>query len=1276
MLRIECQSCRAPYQVDERRVPPSGLKMRCPKCGFSFVVKSDGSTLAAAAPAAPAGGPPPVPKAIPRRAPTMIGVGVEAADLPAVSGAKVDLPAVAPPRADLPAPAKRPPPPVPKPVAPRAAAPPPPANQLDDPFGKISVPGMPAVSLPPALGGLDDLPSVPASQRPAAPGFGSIDLGLDLPAPIADLPAPRPGADLPAPKAADLPARSLKKTALGIGDIELDTRDRAPAAPEQRDPLEADLPAAKAEIGFGEIDLPSLSSDLPAVASAAVGLPAAAASLPAVANQLPAVANQLPVVASGDAFPALASTLPARSQPPADLELSEFDLQPSSSPPRAASPQPFVPGAASGPAPDFGSFGSPLATAAADKPDLLGAAPSAGAQAPTAAKRGEEVAPGGMAFGEVDLEAGAAPGAAPITDLAEPAPRPPAGASLEPPEPSGSAVEAMLPQQQRTRPQKRDKPGKPSRAPRIVLAALGLVIVAGGAMQLTPYGAFGYLAISDAVHTQDYLRAADDASLKARTRLMSDTFADGKGAMDDLAAARQRTPRSKPLSAFVAASIFSFETRFGHDTDRDTRAKQWLAELSKEKVEEVKYLAFARAAQDAAAGNWASARKGLEAASKRDAGDPVQQDIALLRGEVELASKDPMAATTAFKSALAVQQSPRAHFGLARAAWMSGDAETAKREIDEVLRASPKHTGAFLLRAEIRWNTGEDEKGALDDIATALDPTKDGPPVDKTRGLALRGWIHAARGRGGDARNDFDAALKIDPRNVSALVGQGEVFYNEGRFTEALSRFDTAVQTDATDIAAIVSDAKAKIALERLQDAKTQLSEARVAYPKEPRVAYWLGKAEEALGNRSAAEHQYASAIELSSATDREAILPYLALATSLLSRGEAKDSQAKLEEAKSKLPDSAALQRAFGDLAAAQGQYDDAVKYYLNAIERDPANVSTRFKLGSTYRRMGQMDKASEQFDLVVAADKDYPGLALERGLLYEQSGDVEKAIEQFKNALAKAPDDPDLQVRVGAAYVAIEHPDDAIPMLRKVLEKRGTSAEANHYLGRALFLKGPSNEQEAIRYLRRAVELDPHRAEYHLYLGWAANNATTGLLGLAHDELEKALELDKLLADAYWQRGVLERKQAAVDDAIKDLKRALELKPTRHEAHAALGECYEDKQDFNTALAEWQKAIAANDKVPYWRYRYGRLLLDRHQSAEAAKHLTFAADAGRKQDPKPGWYASSEFLAAEALRASGRRAEAKDRYRRFLSIAPMSSPDRRDAIRALRDMGEEWSP
>ena len=104
-MKVDCESCRAPYQIDERRIPPAGLKMRCPKCGHSFVVKlpplqskimrsrfpSDPPLMprARSRPAVvprslsavhgppSAGVPPPLPKAR-RSRPTIVGLGVTA----------------------------------------------------------------------------------------------------------------------------------------------------------------------------------------------------------------------------------------------------------------------------------------------------------------------------------------------------------------------------------------------------------------------------------------------------------------------------------------------------------------------------------------------------------------------------------------------------------------------------------------------------------------------------------------------------------------------------------------------------------------------------------------------------------------------------------------------------------------------------------------------------------------------------------------------------------------------------------------------------------------------------------------------------------------------------------------------------------------------------------------------------------------------------------------------------------------------------------------------
>ena len=66
MLKVECESCKAPYQIDERRVPPAGLKMRCPKCGHSFLVTNPaGARLRRPGARREAAAPPPGPAAPP-----------------------------------------------------------------------------------------------------------------------------------------------------------------------------------------------------------------------------------------------------------------------------------------------------------------------------------------------------------------------------------------------------------------------------------------------------------------------------------------------------------------------------------------------------------------------------------------------------------------------------------------------------------------------------------------------------------------------------------------------------------------------------------------------------------------------------------------------------------------------------------------------------------------------------------------------------------------------------------------------------------------------------------------------------------------------------------------------------------------------------------------------------------------------------------------------------------------------------------------------------------
>jgi tetratricopeptide (TPR) repeat protein len=311
---------------------------------------------------------------------------------------------------------------------------------------------------------------------------------------------------------------------------------------------------------------------------------------------------------------------------------------------------------------------------------------------------------------------------------------------------------------------------------------------------------------------------------------------------------------------------------------------------------------------------------------------------------------------------------------------------------------------------------------------------------------------------------------------------------------------------------ATIGVAKCKLSLERVQDATALMKKLRETNPTSPVVGYWYGRVQEALGARDQAQAVYREVLNAAPADPASADV-YIALAMLQNQQGRADDAQKTLDTAKTQMPNVPGVWRALGDVAISQGRYKEALAHFNRAATLDPDDLGAKFRIGSALRRDGQFEQAIKAFDAVAAIDKDYPGLALERGLLYEASGHSEEALKQYEDALAKAPNDPDLMLRVGCGKVAANRADQAEELLRKVLSQRPSSAETHHCLGRALLVQG-TRLADALRMLERAVELDPNRAEYELYVGWAANEA--GNVPKAEKALAEALRLDQGLADA----------------------------------------------------------------------------------------------------------------------------------------------------------------
>src|SRR5262245_46837950 len=60
-MKVSCPSCGTNYNIDDKRIPPGGAKLKCAKCQSTFPIKRDGAAVGAGA--APKSGPVPLPGA-------------------------------------------------------------------------------------------------------------------------------------------------------------------------------------------------------------------------------------------------------------------------------------------------------------------------------------------------------------------------------------------------------------------------------------------------------------------------------------------------------------------------------------------------------------------------------------------------------------------------------------------------------------------------------------------------------------------------------------------------------------------------------------------------------------------------------------------------------------------------------------------------------------------------------------------------------------------------------------------------------------------------------------------------------------------------------------------------------------------------------------------------------------------------------------------------------------------------------------------------------------
>lgn len=187
---------------------------------------------------------------------------------------------------------------------------------------------------------------------------------------------------------------------------------------------------------------------------------------------------------------------------------------------------------------------------------------------------------------------------------------------------------------------------------------------------------------------------------------------------------------------------------------------------------------------------------------------------------------------------------------------------------------------------------------------------------------------------------------------------------------------------------------------------------------------------------------------------------------------------------------------------------FEKAKEYMIQAVEKNPKDITSRTNLGNVYFREKNYDDALVQLQKAIEIDPSNLNAIKQIAFTYDAKGEKEKAAEAYLNAIEVDPENVDLHYNLGVLYFQQEKFEAAAAEFIKAAELDPTEVDGLFNAG--LAYGRLKNFSEAEKYLEMAYELTPESLDvvHELKLAYYHNYGTTSEKFKAMDKAEKALK------------------------------------------------------------------------------------------------------------------------------------------------------------------------
>lgn len=281
------------------------------------------------------------------------------------------------------------------------------------------------------------------------------------------------------------------------------------------------------------------------------------------------------------------------------------------------------------------------------------------------------------------------------------------------------------------------------------------------------------------------------------------------------------------------------------------------------------------------------------------------------------------------------------------------------------------------------------------------------------------------------------------------------------------------------------------------------------------------------------------------------------------------------------------------------------SVQELAYAIHDRPKDALTFIYYASELMKMGNLPDSEKAFEQAIKNEPNSARAYLGLASVQMRQGKLKPAHDSFLKATQLDPKNTPALVGLSQTLYQAGSARQAIEPLKKVVEIEPKNAVGWYHLGR---LYGDDRQSDlAYDAMKKATEIDPSRADYWRDLSQLSKRY--GKMEDAEKQLLRALKLEPNDAIAHYWLGQLyaqlEDNRDNYGRAEQEFLAAIARSPEMQEAYFELGMLYGRHQNYTPAVANLRKAVALDSSDDKALYQLGTTLMKQGNKAEGDKLL-----------------------------------------------------------------------